>query len=100
MKKNSYKIKSPQEVRDGDIGFDYNDEKAVVIDICKGDEFEAVTEFCTSGWLSAKEAEEFKTSDFWLVAVKGDEYGYFGGKGTEVFIYGANGFYVKEDNKK
>lgn len=54
-----------------------------------------VKKYSTSGWLNDKNSIDMSGADSkdYLVVVKGD-FGMYGRKGTEVFIYGEDGFAV------
>lgn len=79
-------------------GEDYNGEFGEVLEIVSVKDYEMVKEYSTSGWLDKDSAKQLDKSEF-LVAVNGPEYGYYGGPGTEVFMYGIDGFVVYSNTK-
>lgn len=84
----------PNLVEPGMIGKDYNEETGTVITIVQAQDWEEVKRYSGSGWLDKKSlGNQFEEND-WLVAVKGKELGRFGGPGTEVYVYGYDGFHV------
>ena len=82
-----------EKVRPGDIAIDYNDEEYKVIDkIDKNASKQKIKNFfkkySTCGWDPFEDDIDIEDG---VIAVHGDELGYFGGPGNEVFSYGFDG---------
>lgn len=78
----------------GKIGKDYNDVEGKIVDAVHFKDWESITEHDTAGWMSGEEFDdmlEHYSDDDILVAMETADGGYFGGVGTNVYVYGSEG---------
>lgn len=80
----------------GMVAKDYNDEiVGKVMQIVPAKDWKDIKHLSASGWMDDRSIKDSVQPNDYLVVVKGPELGYFGGPGTEVWVYGYEGAYCE-----